>query len=272
MKGIVCTGCSYTWGQGLYFYSNLPNLTHPSEPHIWESKWVTDAHSLYKDTLRYPRLVANYFNTFEVVQPDNGGCELLSLAFLREVFGETNTDSNVKYKIKYNDVSHIILQFSQPFRNYFPLEKVIETMKMLDRMNDISENEIKSVYKNIIFEPRNLTTDNIEYALAYLASVEVEKQLKHYEKLGIKSYILNWVNDMLPFIKNNKWLMDRLITFEFNGNMYDTIEDLQWSHESLTISTDYQTLGVKVNDEHPSKRCHEVIAEAIINRIERDNE
>ena len=29
MKGILFGGCSFTWGQGLYFYSNLPNLYEP---------------------------------------------------------------------------------------------------------------------------------------------------------------------------------------------------------------------------------------------------
>ena len=25
-KGIACLGCSYTWGEGLYFYSELEDL------------------------------------------------------------------------------------------------------------------------------------------------------------------------------------------------------------------------------------------------------
>lgn len=31
MKGILFGGCSFTWGQGLYFYSDLPNLYNPSK-------------------------------------------------------------------------------------------------------------------------------------------------------------------------------------------------------------------------------------------------
>ena len=29
MKGIVFTGDSFTWGQGLYFYSNLDDIYYP---------------------------------------------------------------------------------------------------------------------------------------------------------------------------------------------------------------------------------------------------
>ena len=29
MKGLLFGGCSFTWGQGLYFYSDLPDLYYP---------------------------------------------------------------------------------------------------------------------------------------------------------------------------------------------------------------------------------------------------
>ena len=28
-KGIIFAGCSFTWGQGLYYYSNLDTLQEP---------------------------------------------------------------------------------------------------------------------------------------------------------------------------------------------------------------------------------------------------
>ena len=30
MKGLVFGGCSFTWGQGLYYYSDLPRLKEPA--------------------------------------------------------------------------------------------------------------------------------------------------------------------------------------------------------------------------------------------------
>jgi hypothetical protein len=66
MKGILFGGCSFTWGQGLYFYSELNRLTYPVNEFTYNDATVNDAHRKFRDTLRYPRLVANHFKTFEV--------------------------------------------------------------------------------------------------------------------------------------------------------------------------------------------------------------
>ena len=66
MKGLIFAGCSFTWGQGLYYYSGLDTLVEPA-PDCYDAKLVTDAHKKYMETLRYPRLVANHFKTFEIV-------------------------------------------------------------------------------------------------------------------------------------------------------------------------------------------------------------
>ena len=63
-KGIVFAGCSFTWGQGLYYYSKMETLKEPA-PEQYEHKLVTDAHKRFMATLRFPRLVANHFKTFE---------------------------------------------------------------------------------------------------------------------------------------------------------------------------------------------------------------
>ena len=65
-KGMVFAGCSFTWGQGLYFYSNMPNLDYENA-NFYPSCKITDAHIRYKDAIRFPRLVANHFETFEIV-------------------------------------------------------------------------------------------------------------------------------------------------------------------------------------------------------------
>ena len=42
------------------------------------------------------------------------------------------------------------------------------------------------------------------------------------------------------------------------------------TNDGLLISTDFETLGRDVDDEHPSKKCHEIIADSIIKNIEKD--
>ena len=70
-KGMIFAGCSFTWGQGLYYYSNMSTLRQPA-PEQYDFKLVTHAHKRFMASLRYPRLVANHFGTFELVKKEMG--------------------------------------------------------------------------------------------------------------------------------------------------------------------------------------------------------
>ena len=84
-KGIVFAGCSFTWGQGLYYYSKMSTVKEPA-PEQYEHKLVTDAHKRFMATLRFPRLVANHFNTFESFKISNGGSEDETFDFFHTIF------------------------------------------------------------------------------------------------------------------------------------------------------------------------------------------
>ena len=38
MKGIIFGGCSFTWGQGLYFYSDLVDLKYPKSHYVFNGE------------------------------------------------------------------------------------------------------------------------------------------------------------------------------------------------------------------------------------------
>ena len=116
MKGIIFAGCSFTWGQGLYFYSDLPNVIPQADNDFHPSK-VTDAHIKYKDTLRYPRLVANHLDTFEVTKKSNGGNDKMSMDFVNNLFKGGSHEG--KYYIE--EIEYIIFQTSYPDRCFFKL-------------------------------------------------------------------------------------------------------------------------------------------------------
>ena len=84
-KGIIFAGCSFTWGQGLYYYSNLPTLREPP-PYHYDQKLLKDSHYEYLKSVRYPRLVANHFNTFEAFKTVNGGSEDETFDFFKNIF------------------------------------------------------------------------------------------------------------------------------------------------------------------------------------------
>jgi len=69
-KGIVFAGCSMTWGQGLYYYSNLPTVKLPNNHNRYDKDLITYAQYKFLESVRFPRIVANYFDTFELVLTD----------------------------------------------------------------------------------------------------------------------------------------------------------------------------------------------------------
>lgn len=108
-------GCSYTWGQGLYFYSDLPRLYNSNSIFGYPENKVMPAQIRFKNTLYYPRLVANHFNTFEVTRPFNGGNEDETFMFFNNCFSKANNilSSNYNYeKYIYEEFDYIVLQLS----------------------------------------------------------------------------------------------------------------------------------------------------------------
>lgn len=91
--------------------------------------------------------------------------------------------------------------------------------------------------------------------------------MQFYESKGIKTLILNWEVDYMPFYKNDKWMSDRLVTFEYNEKSYDTIRTMMEKNKHLHIDYDYEYFEVTPTDNHPSKKCHRLIADAVIKKI-----
>ena len=65
-RGMIFAGCSFTWGHGLYYYSNLPTIKEPP-PDAYDAKLVNYSHLKFMESVRYPRIVADHFNSFEFV-------------------------------------------------------------------------------------------------------------------------------------------------------------------------------------------------------------
>ena len=83
IKGIAFAGCSFTWGQGLWYYSNLPSIRE-QQLNSYDANLVDFTHRMHSATLRFPRLVADHFGTWELVHHSNGG----SLDKILDYWGE----------------------------------------------------------------------------------------------------------------------------------------------------------------------------------------
>lgn len=263
MKGILFGGCSFTWGQGLYFYSTLPNLKYTKDYGDFNRLNVTQSHIEYKNTLYYPRLVSRYFNTFEIFKEENGGSEDENFKFFNGLF-ETG-------KFVYEDFSYIIIQISNLWRNRFYYDDNNPT-KFIDV--GIHDNIWISKWYPEFLDWLCENDVSIEECVVKMKEQQIlrlEKEIKFYENKGIKCKLILWPNDLLPLILSNEYLSNRLITINFNKNEYFTISELHIENKNLIIHYDFDYFGKNTPiDHHPSKLCHEIIAENIINNIKKD--
>jgi hypothetical protein len=130
-KGIIFAGCSYTWGQGLYYYSNLTTLRDQNNPWGYYNIY-TESHHRFRESVRYPRLVAKHFNTFEWVQPQNGGANDQIVNYWKSCFINREPGHMVRGSepesydkieaIEYEEVSCVVFQLTQWMRDLFKCE------------------------------------------------------------------------------------------------------------------------------------------------------
>lgn len=284
-RGMIFAGCSFTWGQGLYYYSNMSTLEEPP-PNQYKVELVKDTHIEYMKSIRFPRLVANHFNTFELCQPWNGGASYSIHDWWRRCFMD-KTDPE-KYKgnhpdtpptYNYEDISHVFYQFTQWPRAQSPAKLNQYTTTHNDTMNN-------PLFAQWLID-NNLTLDKYIDQAKKKEIQDVKEFLQTFTDRGIKVYVMSWPRDMVDVIEQDDWLRSRMIKFEYNRNGYPTngkviytsIEDMmldnynqfaEYANPELTIYWDIDEFEVTPHDQHPSKKCHRVIADNIIKHLERE--
>lgn len=265
MKGLIFAGCSFTWGQGLYYYSKLETIKYPA-PDAYDSRLVTNAHLRYMATLRYPRLVANHFNTWEVTSKQNGGSEETSINYINSAFGLLNGYGHlIDEKFDFSEIEYVIIQTSQPNRNSFNYKFRGKDCKFL-----IFDQESKSDFYEWLIEERNISIEQWRKEHIEKCFNQVKDLMSFLEENNIKTRILCWEDDYLDLISNDIFMYNRYIPLEYRENAFPSIRQLMDKHRHLTINSDYDNFENPPKDHHPSKECHEVIAKAVINSIEKD--
>lgn len=258
MKGILLGGCSYTWGHGLWYYSELnekPNNVNE----------LKDCHKKFKDSLKYGRLIANHFETFEIDKEHTGGSDDISFDFFDVIFGLKNNNYLSSQKYNYNDISYIIFQTSQLLRNkfYFNYEGV-EQYAILWESND--GYNVENFRKWLLY---NNLTFNQGLDLHIKRQINrIKSRFEFYESMGIKTKIFCWEDDFLPYFINDTWFTNRFVPLFYDGKQYNSIKELTKDHKYLIIMDDYESFENPPYDGHPSKKCHRIIADSIIKNIE----
>ena len=265
-KGLIFAGCSFTWGQGLYYYSGLPTVVEQPE-FKFNPKFLKYTHIRYAELYRYPRLVANKLDSFEIVHPVNGGSNLSAVRFWKDAlfFHTGMLDSNMVYNIDPKEISILVFQLTQPHRCGEDLFNCGYSLSYCDSLEPGNRHKLKQ-----FMQSKKLDTidDFVNYYIEKSISTVIDF-LVSCENVGIKTLVLTWPRENIPFVKKNKFLNERYITLHYKNKIFYSIEDLMEENKHLIIKYDFQNLTKPKTDHHPSKECHQVIANSIIDYMER---
>lgn len=285
-KFIFFAGCSFTWGQGLWSYLETNKHVPSYEEYIYDNYPLPQGSHSIRKKLRFPKLVANHFGKTEIVKKLNGGTDEESIRFLHEVF---DTDKNgyhlTDISCDYDDVEYIIFQTTQIYRSPFYFTHLGKRYKItsspdgckLDSLHRITFDvnnlchEMKINTFDIFFDWMVSNGYNVNNFIEIIHDnivKEIENTLKFFETKEIKTKIFCWQEEQLSRIFDSKFLSDRFIYLNYNGKNYKTIEYLYRDYPELLLKNDSSVLHNPGSDEHPSKKCHEIIADSIIKNIE----
>jgi len=267
-KGIIFAGCSFTWGQGLNYYSNLSTLKEPGFGR-YNSHLITKSQLKYLKSIRFPRLVANHFDTFEFVHKQNGRSNQEIISFWKEYFGEIPRSylldiSDLDDKIYYDEISVLFFQVTQWGRNEIEFSLGGETYKM--NIGSLYHKENETLLENYLSQ-ENISLGEFE-DIENSKNIQIIKEfLQGVENKNIKTFIFTWPDENVKFILEDEWLKERFIKFEYNNSEYNSIQTLLQKNTELSIMNDYENFITPPKDDHPSKKCHEIIANKLIEKL-----
>lgn len=286
IQAMVFAGCSFTWGQGLWYYSALDSCA-VNMHYGYDPSCLNVIHHLFREKWRWCNLVADHFNTVALTHPENGGANDQILEFWKKSFQLEKQNKSVKVRafdlerfvdktrpINLKDVSHFVFQFTQWWRSSIVIEDksgmpiFVSVQKCWQKFD--SEFELfndwftknQSRYKNEIgiFHGEIMNRDLIA----------VKNFLKYLESNGIKTHVLSWPKEFVNRLQDDSWYRERLIAFNYENRQYNSLEDLL-TNEKLTIEQDNDFFETPPKDQHPSLRAQKIIANNVIAAIEKRN-
>jgi len=252
-KGILGIGCSFTWGESLYYYSDLENLPI-TEYHNFVDSEVNLSMRAYKDRHRYVRKLADYYDTWELVLSHNGGSNVNS--FIDNVW-----KSILYKKVDISDFKLIVWQITgwdreitrySKFHEYneMVIEKksTVDTIKYWDWVTDIQDYEI---------------TAQLHF---------IDRMCTEFEKNGIKVVTIVWGKDFYDNTLYQEKFKDRHAPIYFKDTSYDSFDFLLYDEDNnLTLRSEFKSQEIHKNDIHFGVNAQKLLSDSIIKKLENDN-
>lgn len=236
-KGVLGIGCSFTWGEGLYYYSNLANTPPLTETHKFPgTHLLSEAHIKFKDKHRFLQLVSDEYNTWNISNVGNGGTNVRNI---QDYVDGYLTKSN---PLELTDFGLIIYQFTSHDRDF---------INPYTDENGWMHGDIMPIENQIEFANKTMT---------------------YWESLGIKVVTISWFEEFPNHPLYKEYFKDRHVDIEVDGEIKNSFEYFLHNHKyKITIASDFEPLGLQKNDIHFNLKGHRCVADSIIKKLKKDN-
>lgn len=282
IKAIVFAGCSFTWGQGLWYYSALDSCSVDMH-YGYDPSFLNVIHHLFREKWRWCNLVADHFNTVALTHPENGGANDQILEFWKKSFVTNKKAKLVRSfdcdkfvdltrPINLEDVGHFVFQLTQWWRSSIVIDGTdgmplqVPVQKCWQNFDESFELFNEWFSKNQSRYKNDIGTFHSEIMNRDLSAIKTF--LKYLESNGIKTHVICWPREFIGKLQVDDWYKERLITFNYNNKHHQCLEDLL-SCEKLTIEQDINFFANPPKDQHPSLAAQKIIADNVISAIKK---
>lgn len=280
----VFSGCSFTWGQGLWSYCPTDLKVPSVDEYINLGVPVPDVAHYFRCDNRFADLVSNHYHCQSIVKRHNGGTDDENIRFLYEVYNNKVTKhSLLTENVEWENVKFIVYQTTQAYRSPFtffykdeeyelfsqPGLQNLDRVQKVIRKGDLQYEDLPNL--DIFFDwliDNNLSVENFEKFHLTHMSQRILDALKYFEfEHNIKTFILCWTNEYPDYFLLDDFAKERLITLQHKEKEFISIESVMNSHPELMILNCPNRIHESGTDAHPSLDCHRMIADSIISKI-----
>ncbi len=281
-KSIIAVGDSFTFGEGLQYFSNLPSVIFP-DTHYYDPKYINATQHKFIEKNRYIQQVADTIGTTAITRSRNGGSHRQIEDYLEMILPINNLKKyelqdimeHYKYEIDLNlrettarldEISHVIIQTTNPMRDDFEFER---NGNKYNTKNFKQDREKCPIFKEFMeYAIENFAGYNgLEEYVFKLFLDRITDRCKIYEAAGIKIMLLLWQNENNKVALEHEYFKDKIVKIYYGGNEYTSIREWQLKNPKFFIKNSFRHIQKCKNDDHPTLEGHSVIAESIIKQL-----
>lgn len=264
-KGIIFTGCSYTFGSGLERESGCPQ-SEKLIPQEYNLKNVTYAMFDFIKSNRFSKLVCDMLDCEEFNNGRNGGDIEYGLSEVSRRFSEFPPEKFAAIVFQITNLdrgkSRVWSKKKEKFIEFYIQQAQLGEKKQLNIIYDlvVEYGEIQEVIR-LTYEQK---------------MKDLQDGLKKYEiEYGVPVFIIHWRDGHPQFLTNEyhnypnyldtmDWLKNKVIPIEYNGVSVRRFVDLYSQYSELCIDCKPNS---KSFDDHATVLGNKVIAHSIYNHI-----